>query len=308
MSHEMDTTTMVTMVEKLLPKTQKREWVTRMNRRENNESNDGSLFRTLLSYLLQEKRVIEYMENDVRGHGASSTRQSFQAVHSAEMNTSHNANFDMNPNDMTPKDFSRLCSHIQNMTERMEDLLNDRTKRTKGYLQKKQLTSDLNDSCWIHKTDSHSINKCNVFLNSSHEEKLRYLRQNGACYNCLKQGHIATSCSFANQCEKINQLQQKCGKRHHPALHLEQSPVSSFTRSSASHMAGNKMQEAILAVSHVFCNDKKLAVLWDSGANVSLITQKAATSLNLDGSEVELSITKLEISHKSSVQNAMPFL
>ena len=52
-----------------------------------------------------------------------------------------------------------------------------------------------------------------------------------------------------------------------------------------------KKQYSRLATS--FATIKKLAVLWDSGANVSLITQKAATSLNLDGSEVELSITKI---------------
>ena len=66
MSHEMDTTSMVTTIEKLLPRTQKREWVTKMDQRENHDAyNNGSIFRMLLAFLLQEKRVIEYMENDI---------------------------------------------------------------------------------------------------------------------------------------------------------------------------------------------------------------------------------------------------
>ena len=303
----MNTTSMVTMIEKLLPKTQKREWVTRMDRRQSSETNENSIFEALLSYLQQEKRVIEYMDNDVRGCHASNAKQINQSTKMNErtiidMNErtipdSEDAtsfNVDLNPRDgnVVQNDLQQLCNHIQTMTERMGDFYKDQNKQRNESLRKKQITSNENRICWIHKTYSHPIDKCNVFLRYSHEEKLQNLRQCGACFYCLQRGHIAAACPIINQCGQLNKFNQKCGKRHHPCLHIDHQSINMST-DNAVNMTKNKRQETLLAVSHVRCNDQNLSVLWDSGANVSLITHSAASILNLTGDDVELSITKV---------------
>ena len=250
----MNTTSMVTMIERLLPRTQKREWVTRMDQIQTSESRYSSTFETLLSYLLQEKIVIEFMDSDVRGS---------------------------------------TSSHVKQLNQTMAQVIEEQHKRKKEFAQKRPISSITNERCWVHDTDSHAIYACTTFLNLSHEDKLRRLRQSGVCFNCLQQGHIAATCPIENQCEKQNQFNQKCGKRHHPCLHIESRSTADRVSSNAIHMTDNGRQETLLAVSHVRCKENKLSVLWDSGANVSLITHDAASRLNLTGDDVQLSVTKV---------------
>ena len=305
MPEEMNTTTMVTMVEKLLPSTQKREWVTKMDNEGNSSTIGHSTFQRLLSYLLQQKRVMEYMENDVRLNSIFNRRHINQTVNSAEVNSSNcdytntNTNANTNTKDTTENDVAKMYHQIQSMTERMENLFKNHTgiknqvRQDTKFTHKKQISDVENRACWIHRTDTHPIYQCKMFINSSHDDKLRSLRQNGACFNCLQQGHIAASCPVVNQCDKLNQLRQKCGKRHHPHLHIEQRQASDIPTRNPIYMASSKRQENLLAVSHLCCHDRKLVVMWDSGANVSLITHKAASLLNLKGPETKLTITKV---------------
>ncbi|KAK4298604.1 hypothetical protein Pmani_029055 [Petrolisthes manimaculis] len=62
LSSGMNTTTMVTQVERLLPATQKREWVLVVQ----DLPDRSKLFEELLKFLLREKTVIEYMDNELR--------------------------------------------------------------------------------------------------------------------------------------------------------------------------------------------------------------------------------------------------
>lgn len=59
---EMNTVTMVTHVEKLLPAVQKREWVNSLQI----ITDRDKLFSELLQYLLKEKQALEYMNSDVK--------------------------------------------------------------------------------------------------------------------------------------------------------------------------------------------------------------------------------------------------
>ena len=59
---EMNSVSIVSMIERLLPRTQKREWVMTAD----NFFDKDKLFPELLKFLLCEKRVIEYSESSVR--------------------------------------------------------------------------------------------------------------------------------------------------------------------------------------------------------------------------------------------------
>ena len=286
LSQEMDTTTMVTMIERLMPRTQKREWVTKLDRREDCDSGEGSKFQSLLSYLLQERRVMDYMDSDIRGH--SNIRKVNQVRKQIEVANDNSSIICSNePNEM---DVMQVYNHIQNIADRMEGLLKTGERQSKDKAPTQQSNTNIN--CWFHRTDSHSIYKCNAFLNLTHEEKLQNMRQHGVCFNCLQPGHIAASCAIANQCDKLKISGQVCGKRHHPCLHLERTTTPNANNPGI-HTASNAAQEVLLAVSEVSCNDEKLSVLWDSGANISLITHRAAASANLRGNPIDLSITKV---------------
>ena len=53
-------------------------------------------------------------------------------------------------------------------------------------------------------------------------------------------------------------------------MHLERTGTPNANNAGI-HTACNEAQEALLAVSEVSCNDEKLSVLWDSGANQKLL-------------------------------------
>lgn len=85
---EMNTSNMVSHIEKILPLTQKREWVIIAE----NIANSDQIFCELLKFLLREKRVLEYMESGIRKTGASEpkgTVHSVSADQSKEIETVH---------------------------------------------------------------------------------------------------------------------------------------------------------------------------------------------------------------------------
>lgn len=68
----MKTTSMVTLVERLLPATLKRSWVLQAQK----VSDPKDLFEELLDFLLTEKKVCEYLESDLRSTSAGLTTHS----------------------------------------------------------------------------------------------------------------------------------------------------------------------------------------------------------------------------------------
>ena len=58
----MNTATTTSLIERLLPPTQKREWTLHKQ----TFGNDEHKFQKLLTYLLKEKNAIEYMNSDIR--------------------------------------------------------------------------------------------------------------------------------------------------------------------------------------------------------------------------------------------------
>ena len=64
LQREMNTTTMLSQVDKLLPPTQRREWALVVNKEE--EFGKELEFELLLEYLLKEKYVMEYLQQGVR--------------------------------------------------------------------------------------------------------------------------------------------------------------------------------------------------------------------------------------------------
>lgn len=62
--------------------------------------------------------------------------------------------------------------------------------------------------------NSHHIYQCKDFQNLSSQERHRFIKERGFCFNCLSDKHKSLNCQSKNSCIK-------CGKRHHTYLHLE---------------------------------------------------------------------------------------
>ena len=81
---------------------------------------------------------------------------------------------------------------------------------------------------------------------------------------------------------------QPCGKIHHEKLHVEIDGVSIHNIN-----AGSMRKNALIMIGDATSGNKKLAVVWDPGANISLVTHRAARRLGLRGKETTLSLIKV---------------
>ena len=54
-----------------------------------------------------------------------------------------------------------------------------------------------------------------------------------------------------------------------------------------------RRMSVLLMIGTVYCDGKPLTVLYDSGANISLISKDTAKKLKLQGKEITLSLTKV---------------
>lgn len=159
--------------------------------------------------------------------------------------------------------------------------------------------------CILCKQD-HQLVACRKFLESTHNERYRILKEKNICFNCLKPGHQATTCTTGN-C-------RKCSKTHHTLLHVEftqpQSPRSNqgrdrdtrTTAPSTSMPASLTVQAkdsspAYILLSTVVINvtdakgeDVQCRAILDSGSQVNLATESLANRLGLRPNAAALSI------------------
>ena len=159
---EMDTVSMVSMIERLLPTTQKREWVLRI---ETKHVDSKNMFNELLQFLLQEKRVIAYMDHDLRVTGK------FRNVHHSICNE----NMDEGNDDLRNKlrgleeKHNAYQEHMVKEMEKLSTCLGHLLQASKmingGQSFDRVATVSIPSSskwCWVHGTSAHSIEKCNV--------------------------------------------------------------------------------------------------------------------------------------------------
>lgn len=144
--------------------------------------------------------------------------------------------------------------------------------------------------CGYHSVDSRDIGKCTRFSHLEHGEKIDLLRKNRGCFSCLKQGHLSRNCVNRKPCEI-----QGCQRTHHPTIHSV-SRAGDSLHSNTWIVNGENIrgsERTLLMVSSVDSKQGKLTTLWDPGANMSLITHRAAHRLGLVGKDVTLTLTKV---------------
>ena len=287
---EMDTVSMVSMIERLLPVTQKREWVLRIETRKVTSKN---MFSELMEFLLQERRIIKYMDHDLRTVGKS---RNVHHSHCQDIPTDDSSSL-LNKvrgieerhaacQQQMNKEIERVNSRLSHLLQAPNGSKGSRSEQTLKNLP----TTSFSTRCWVHGTSTHGIERCNVFINMTLIDKQDAVRKAGACFNCLQQsGHIARDCNMPNQCDVFVGA-GICGKRHHSLLHKTDTATPTASRAATVHNAHTEDQPVLLAMSTATSNDKHVTILWDSGSDVSLITHKAAARLDTRGRDVDVSI------------------
>ena len=154
-------------------------------------------------------------------------------------------------------------------------------------------------TCPICVSPGHSLSKCSTFLSWDQAKKYKAVKEHNHCSNCLSHSHSHRDCTSAHNC-------RHCGGRHHSLLHrnkrssrsssptsatVAQSSHSNTQTSSASDSENTAvlhlntppaalLSTAIASVKHDSC-ERRARVLLDSGASISLMTEKLASELKL---------------------------
>ena len=147
--------------------------------------------------------------------------------------------------------------------------------------------------CWLCNDSTHWPDQCKKLGSMNVDERINLAKSNHVCFSCLKRAgreHKQANCKRRRQCTKTENGVQ-CTYYHHPLLHK-----SNAVNIGVASLHEN--EEAMLPVTSadIFgCNNlrKRGNVLFDSGAQVSLIRQETADSLGLRGKETSVTITKV---------------
>nr|XP_054775091.1 uncharacterized protein LOC129283281 [Lytechinus pictus] len=149
--------------------------------------------------------------------------------------------------------------------------------------------------CWLCETSSHWLDQCRKFLAMSQSERLKLLKDHHACFSCLKKAgkdHRMSNCKRKRRCSETT-AGEPCKYFHHPLLH-----ASTEVRGGNVDVAFAGNSEALLPVVTAEILGQQGAVckgnvLLDSGAQVSLIKMSVAKEMNLKGSNINITITKV---------------
>ena len=300
---EMDNTTMIGQIERILPEIQKREWTLRKNKK-------ALGFPDLLQFLIEEKEAAEYMMEEVRSvSGARSAKVNFATLTDDEECTGTTESVLVNLLQKQLETSNQVLQGLQNVTQALNSSGNTTAPRNHpGNTSSVRAFTGNRKRCWFHGSDTHDINDCSGFRNIDNAEKLAAVRKNGACFCCLLSGHITRNCPTKKQCGATDTNGQTCSLLHNQLLHSAH--VQGLVFHNAIHVVNHSSTRdpALLMFNHIPIKGKLACIMWDPGATTSLITHKAAQKRGLVGTDVVLTITKVgnDVSTTTSKEYVVP--
>ena len=149
------------------------------------------------------------------------------------------------------------------------------------------------NQCYVCKS-YHYVDGCARFQEMSPNERWEVVKNQKACFSCLKRGHAIANCLRKKECSERNGDSTVCKRHHNKLLHTEESPRPLQVAS---------IQDQSLALLPVLTGAIKAPqngdvytepnIFYDSGAQISMIRSSFAKSLSLESKPVKVLITKV---------------
>ena len=144
--------------------------------------------------------------------------------------------------------------------------------------------SDQYTGCLVHNINNHKTCDCRAFLSMSLSEKYDLLKAKFACFCCLTPNHRIENCPQKRECG------DGCDKLHHRSLHPND--ISGTSNALMNNWTEEYDKTVILPVMQIkTISNSFINVLWDTAANLSLISNEMAKRLCLNGKPVKLCVT-----------------
>ena len=230
---EMNNTTTVTLIERLLPKKMLLEWVEIATKLEAHEK-----FEKLLQFLDQWKHRIEYLSSDIRNERSSNSEsshsnqrngynnvhsisnkhshnneRSYDKEHCSSNECSHNMNNEQNHhNQQIYHNEQNLHNHYSYNKQRSDS--NWRINNKQQYERSEHQTAEKKHKCFIHKSEEHPIWCCRLYQKLPVKERIEIAIAHGACLSCLEIGHATYECQRGFKCPEAG-----CNQVHNHLLH-----------------------------------------------------------------------------------------
>ena len=280
---EISNSTVVSIIEDKLLRDIRRLWALEINKTDSTV-NDANKFPSLLKFLLEQKRTIEYDNNNIRTH----SHICGGANYLEQVESTDYSNCGINISKMD-NNSGRNDNYYYNYDY---DYDNDNINRTNnqtygGAYYVEQIWSNVDNnklklkSCVIHYANNHSTQEY-IAMTPTHKRDV--VKANRLCFSCLEAGHRSVNCRLREKCGV-----DKCTKLHHNSLH--QGSVEGFNFHS---LGATKNSQGTCLLQRSTCeNVKPLTVFFDGGATISLITFNKTAMLGLEGTEVALTVTKV---------------
>ena len=274
LEEQMSTVMVISLIEKILPSQQKRDWTKKYQ----SLSNRVNAFPTLLDYLKEEKELLDYMDKDVRNN----TRSAKATIHSVEVKEEDN---------QVIKTLQRMqtqqAEHLANVESILQKFTQAMMTGVPATLQPSQNRHN-STFCWYHNSDSHTINRCTTFHNLEPSAKMDILKRNHICFHCLGKGHNFKDCLETRTCYMKLGNGNVCGKPHHPKIHYLLHQINNHEV----NININKSESCtLLMIGQVNCKDRDVVTLFDPGSTNSLITHRKARELGLCGIPYSITMT-----------------
>ncbi|XP_068229326.1 uncharacterized protein [Palaemon carinicauda] len=285
LSDELNSANVVSHIEKVLPSLQKREWVIKADE----VSVTSNLFPELLKFLQKERKILEYMNSNVRSSGSDNKATVYHV-------------------DSTVENESELIKLVKQIGEEQsiknkefESCIVNLTEMVKGI---KPKAESKGIGCLLHNSIGHDITECYKFNGCGSKERFEIIKGNGICFRCLRGYHTARSCNVGTLCDVIIEGKGPCNRNHHPLLHSDR------VENSIHKAVSEKGFAVLLNISMVNSKNRPVSVLWDPGADISFITNRMAKKLGLSGKHINLSMIKVgnAVEYHSSNEYCVPLI
>ena len=146
--------------------------------------------------------------------------------------------------------------------------------------------------CLLCLPEKHPLHLCPKWGAYSLVQKMSHITTNKLCHNCLAGGHTTTACKSYYRCKE-------CKQKHHTTIH-QQAPSAPVNHSTST---SHQVPDALMTTARLLLigsdgTELQARALIDSGAGISLITQRAAQMLHLplEPAKLRLSVAQGEIS------------
>ena len=151
--------------------------------------------------------------------------------------------------------------------------------------------SKATNQCYVCK-GSHCLEGCPRFQGMSPNERWQVVKEQRACFACLKRsrGHTSATCPQRKQCLEKKSDGSLCKRPHHKLLHENSETLQIASLQDKGKALLPVITAAILGSSG---ERMKASIFLDSGAQVSMIRSACAEQLGLEGKPVKIVITKV---------------